>query len=511
MLSSILFAIFLGIIGYIYIKSAQKKLPKNHPPVVPYQIPWIGSGKEFSKSSFQFFKENTKKYGPIFSFYMAGNWWTYLGDRNAYDIFFKARDSELRLMSKSFEQALGPKIWGLLWDASKAPEHIRKEMQWGAKWQGHFARCLSTLHSESFAPIIQETTQKALNDLPNSSKVDLFGLLQKLVVDLSGRLVLGKEVERYEDFRQVWEDFEYTIHSQANLIQSYALALPLPASRRRKQAIHRLIAIISEILDHSKNDENRNKYDNMMNSILETAKIDGKWIGSEAMAPLVITLILAATFNVAASVFWTIYYLKTNPKHLEKVQKEIREQIPEFGQDRKQLPQNLDTKTLDAMPHLYRSIKEAIRLNSSTMLVRQMVKPSMHVEFDTENEMKNENENEQRSLSNQHYGPYEIPFGRVCLSPQVNNMDPEIYPQPEDFNPDRFIDFEEKKHYYLSFGGGIHKCKGEHLAYVQVQTMVITILNALGDDWELIDDQPPEPNTKLFGVLKPKDPVMIKY
>ena len=51
------------------------------------------------------------------------------------------------------------------------------------------------------------------------------------------------------------------------------------------------------------------------------------------------------------------------------------------------------------------------------------------------------------------------------------NRDPEVYPNPNDF------DIERKDTHHQSFGGGRHMCLGAHLARLEAQEAIMAIIN----------------------------------
>lgn len=65
----------------------------------------------------------------------------------------------------------------------------------------------------------------------------------------------------------------------------------------------------------------------------------------------------------------------------------------------------------------------------------------------------------------------------VCLT-QAAGRDPNLYPEPEQFNPYRFKDEDPRiaALSFLPFGGGPHTCPGQHLALAELQTFVYRIL-----------------------------------
>lgn len=54
--------------------------------------------------------------------------------------------------------------------------------------------------------------------------------------------------------------------------------------------------------------------------------------------------------------------------------------------------------------------------------------------------------------------------------------DPAIYPQPHQFQPERFLSTPTSSHYWLPWGGGRKRCPGLHLATLEMKTILGTVL-----------------------------------
>ncbi|MEU6553376.1 cytochrome P450 [Streptomyces sp. NPDC046915] len=87
-----------------------------------------------------------------------------------------------------------------------------------------------------------------------------------------------------------------------------------------------------------------------------------------------------------------------------------------------------------------------------------------------------------------------IPKGsRIWLVLAAGNRDPERFPDPDRFDPDR----EDIQH--LGFGSGIHSCFGAPLARLEAQIALSELARRLGNP-SLLEDPPPyRPNAVLRG------------
>ncbi len=77
----------------------------------------------------------------------------------------------------------------------------------------------------------------------------------------------------------------------------------------------------------------------------------------------------------------------------------------------------------------------------------------------------------------------------VMLPMSVIHLDPQVYPEPEAFRPERFLDGNDPGGYsWLPFGGGVRRCPGASLALLEMRVMIRTILQHVD-----LDPDRPEP------------------
>ncbi|XUM23835.1 cytochrome P450 [Bradyrhizobium oligotrophicum S58] len=107
---------------------------------------------------------------------------------------------------------------------------------------------------------------------------------------------------------------------------------------------------------------------------------------------------------------------------------------------------------------------------------------------------------------------YAIPAGTgVGINPMYTHHMPEIWPEPERFDPMRFTDEAQRGRHrfaWVPFGGGAHMCLGLHFAYMQVKCFARHFLANL----EVSFAPGYQPNWQVWPIPKPRDglKVMLK-
>src|SRR5690606_36491993 len=108
------------------------------------------------------------------------------------------------------------------------------------------------------------------------------------------------------------------------------------------------------------------------------------------------------------------------------------------------------------------------------------------------------------------YKDYFIAKGTwIVVSPTVAHRMPDVFPNPDVFDPDRFMPGreEDKRDFaYLAFGGGRHTCVGNAFALLQIKAIVALLLGQfdLGLTGDAIESD-------FHGlVIGPKEPCPIR-
>jgi cytochrome P450 len=64
----------------------------------------------------------------------------------------------------------------------------------------------------------------------------------------------------------------------------------------------------------------------------------------------------------------------------------------------------------------------------------------------------------------------------VLVDAQGVHGDPELWPEPEAFRPDRFLGEQPDGYSYVPFGGGAHRCLGAALASMELELVIEAIV-----------------------------------
>nr|AZP56670.1 CYP4c3 [Locusta migratoria migratoria] len=184
--------------------------------------------------------------------------------------------------------------------------------------------------------------------------------------------------------------------------------------------------------------------------------------------------------TTAASLTWTIFLIGLHPHVQDKIEEELQEI---FGDSDREVKM----EDLSAMKYLEQVIKESLRLYPSV--------PQFGRKIDVDIEI---------------HG-YKVPAGAHCIvMPLFMHLNPELYPEPYKFDPDRFTpDKVQGRHpfAYLPFSAGPRNCIGQKFALMEEKIVLSTILR----NFRIQSLEKPE-NIKVTGelILRPKGGMEVK-
>jgi cytochrome P450 len=175
--------------------------------------------------------------------------------------------------------------------------------------------------------------------------------------------------------------------------------------------------------------------DDVLAMLLDARHEDGSPMSEQEIRDELMTLLVAGHETTASTLAWAFERLSTNPDVLARLTEEI-----DAGDD----------------AYVTATIQETLRMRPvlPNVAPRLVAKP---IEV----------------------GGWEYPTG-ICLVPNgyLIHHDPEIYPDPFAFRPERFLDEQPGTYTWIPFGGGRRRCLGMSFAMLEMKLVLRAFLTA---------------------------------
>ncbi|KAF5323338.1 hypothetical protein D9611_003464 [Ephemerocybe angulata] len=202
------------------------------------------------------------------------------------------------------------------------------------------------------------------------------------------------------------------------------------------------------------------------------------------MAMVILSFLFASQDAMSSGLIYAFQHLSDSPDIMKKVHEE-QDRVRQGNWD---APLTLDM--LDEMPYLSAVVKESMRVKPPVTMVPYLAKKPFPLS-DT----------------------YTAPAGSMVIPSFFNSLhDPEIYPEPEQFQPERWLNPESTANQnpknYLVFGSGPHKCIGIEYATMNMVLVLATATAMM--TWEH-DITPESYEVDIIATLFPKDGCRLKF
>lgn len=253
---------------------------------------------------------------------------------------------------------------------------------------------------------------------------------------------------------------------------------PTDFYRKKKAAIKTLDEFVWRIIRERRADGH--DHGDLLSMLLAAVddEGDGGRLNDRQVRDESMTLMLAGHDTTAAGLDWVWYNIAKHPEVAARCQAEIDEVVT--GNE----PTAADVSRLK---YVEATVKEALRLYP----------PAFGVFL-------------RQATENTTVGDYEVPKGSlVGLSSFVTQRDGRWYPDPERFDPERFLApraDQIQSGSYFPFGMGPRVCIGQSFAMTEMTLIVATILKRCD-----VTLATPGQNPGMFvhAALRPRDPVML--
>ncbi|XP_044483813.1 ent-kaurenoic acid oxidase 2-like [Mangifera indica] len=311
-------------------------------------------------------------------------------------------------------------------------EHKRLRRLTAASINGHEAL-------SAYLEYIEESVKSALDKWAKMGQIEFLTQLRKLTFRIIMCIFLSSESEHIMDaLEREYTAFNYGIRAMAINIPGFAYNKALKA---RKNIVAVLQSILAERRNQRKDKNNLQKKKDMMDELLDVEDENGSKMEDEEIIDIFVMYLNAGHESSGHTMMWATILLQQHPEFLQKA-KEEQERIVK---KRPSAQKGLSLKEIRGMTYLDKVIDETLRVVTISVNVFREAKEDINL------------------------NGYMIPKGwKVLVWFRSVHFDPEIYPNPKEFNPERWEGYTAKAGSFLPFGAGSRLCPGNDLAKLEV-------------------------------------------
>ncbi|GCD38861.1 cytochrome P450 [Streptomyces chrestomyceticus JCM 4735] len=403
----------------------------------PKGVPFLGSMFDLRRSTLDTFTRARREHGDIVRF-VAGP----PGLRSVFHAVFSPEGSQQVLASEAanfrkdhpfYEEVRQSFGNGLL--TSQDADYLR---------QRRIVQPLFTKRRvDGYAAAVASEAQAVADRwrTPPDGTVDLVGEMNRLALRTVSRILFGTDVEAAVA----------TVHRCFPVINKYVVRRgfsprslprrwPTPANRKAAAATAELNAVCDGIAAgrRAAGAPDGGEGADLLSLLTRAGTEEDGGLDATEIREQVLVFLLAGHETTATSLAFTLHLLARHPGEQARVREEIDAVLA--GRD----PEAAD---LDRLPKLTMALKEAMRLYPAAPVVSR------------------------RGVAATEIGGYRIPDGAdVIVSPWVTHRHPDLWEDPERFDPLRFTpEREAARHRYawFPFGGGPRACIGQHFSMLE--------------------------------------------
>lgn len=432
---------------------------------VSYAVPDDGYGHlaEMRVDPIGLFERVRAECGEIGRFRLADKDVVLVSGAEANEQFFRAPDSTLdQAAAYPFMTPIFGK--GVVFDAS--PEE-RQQMLKNQALRGDMMR--------GHATTIENEINRMVADWGDEGEIDLLDWFAELTIYTTSSCLIGKPFrdELDSSFAHYYHELEQGTDAIA-YVDPYA---DIESFHRRDAAREKLVELVQGIIDRRKT---RGKVPREERDLLDVLiSID---MTADYITGIFISMMFAGHHTSSGTASWALIELMRNPDAMATVVAELDELYADGSE--------VSFQALRSIPQLEAALKETLRLHPPLIILMRVVQEEIELA-----------------------GHLIAPGTVVAASPRVSNRIAEDFPEPESFDPGRYLDERQEdlqnRWTWIPFGAGKHRCVGNAFAMMQMKAIFSVILR----DYEFEMAQPPETYADDVSkmVIQLQQPCRVRY
>jgi cytochrome P450 len=297
------------------------------------------------------------------------------------------------------------------------------------------AMMLPAFHGDSVRRQMAEMVAITVDEVarwPVGEQFPLFPRMQKLTLEVILRTVIGVHDERRLAALRAALPPMLDIGSPLELIPPPRVLLRVGRWRRRAQRRAAALALLTDEITRCRADPQLEQRTDALAMLVRGIDGADAPMADDELLDQLVTLLLAGHDTTATALSWAFERLTRHPELLHRTAAAAADG---------------DDAWLDAV------CKESLRVRPVVFEIgRQLTAPV-------------------------HLAGHRIPAGHI-LAPSINlvHHSSRHYPDPDEFQPQRFLDQRPDPAIWLPFGGGVRRCLGATFALVEMRTVLREVL-----------------------------------
>jgi sterol 14-demethylase len=434
-------------------------------PEVSYVVEDDGHGHlaEMRVDPIGLFERVRAECGDIGRFRLADKDVVLVSGAEANEQFFRAPDSTLdQAAAYPFMTPIFGK--GVVFDAS--PEE-RQQMLKNQALRGDMMR--------GHAATIEAEINRMVADWGDEGEIDLLDWFAELTIYTTSACLIGKPFR--EELDSSFAHYYHELERGTDALAYVDPYMDIESFRLRDAAREKLVELVQGIIDKRKERGKVAREDRDLLDVLISIDMSADYITG-----IFISMMFAGHHTSSGTASWALIELMRNPGVMKDVVAELDDLYADGSE--------VSFQALRSIPQLEAALKETLRLHPPLIILMRVVAEEIELA-----------------------GHLIEPGTVVAASPRVSNRIAEDFPEPESFDPSRYLDERQEdlqnRWTWIPFGAGKHRCVGNAFAMMQMKAIFSVILR----DYEFEMAQPADSyrddTSKM--VIQLEQPCRVKY
>lgn len=391
--------------------------------------------RRFARDPLAFLREQVDRHGDLVSMRMLGEEWLLVSHPEHIEtlVVKHARVMGRDAFTTVLQRVLG---LGLLTSDGELWKRQRKLM----------AQAFTPRRIHEYAGAMVRVTDAEIAGWRDGDRVDLHAEMSRVTMAIAADVLFGASVapRDVDVVREALEVITEFLGQSPEAVFGVPEWVPTPRNRRVARAVGAIDALVYDIIRRRRGGEQR---DDLLGTLLAAQDDEGLRMSDQQLRDEVITLFLAGHETTALALTYTFYLLSKHPDVERRLFAEIDSVL------RGRLPSAED---VPALPYLDRVLKESMRLFPPAWTIGRA------------------------ALEDVDLRGHRIAKGtQILISQWVVHRDPRWFPNPEGFDPDRWLPERSAglpRYAYFPFGGGPRVCIGNHFAMMEAALALATVV-----------------------------------